>query len=354
MLRPCGNSTMVQLRTQPNMTIVTEFYSNYYGWNRVDDASVEVSGIPFFRTMWGQKETHSSNSRRSDCPRDLFRGEKRFWDMFTPKHVRHAFALYRSRLEPGLPRRRVWVNIAIDGQDFPDDVLRDYLNSGEPVDLDELFDFESPADDGSNEVPEFAEASRTVNGALLTVSRALGASRQVARMAQFKAEMVDQEIARLEGELERSCCHERESSEADIHRAYRRGRNEVAEMVRTRLERFSHEFGELQASHKALGEYRECRGTTGGMYLTTAHDYSYDVEYARQSRRMNERNMDFVIPQIKQRIWEQWDPIPISHDTMEVETGVPDEAGEVDQPALPDGNDQSFGVSMTGYFDLGD
>ncbi|KAL0854039.1 LOW QUALITY PROTEIN: hypothetical protein Bca101_059191 [Brassica carinata] len=152
-------------------------------------------------------------------------------------------------------------------------------------------------------------------------------------MAQFKAEMADKEIARLKGELELSRCRGREPFEAEIRRAYRRGKNEVAEIEGSL---FSHEFGELQASHKALGEYSECRGTAGGLYLTTAHNYSYDVEYARQSRRMNERNKDFAIPQIEQRIWEQWDPIPNSPDTVEAETGVPDETGEVDQPAPPD------------------
>ncbi|KAL0723238.1 hypothetical protein Bca4012_037837 [Brassica carinata] len=69
---------------------------------------------------------------------------------------------------------------------------------------------------------------------------------------------------------------------------------------------------------------------------------------------MNERNRDFAIPQIEQRIWEQWDPIPLSPDMVEAETGFPDETGEVDQPAPPDANDRSFGVSMTGYFKHGD
>ncbi|KAG2298200.1 hypothetical protein Bca52824_034672 [Brassica carinata] len=77
------------------------------------------------------------------------------------------------------------------------DVLRVYLNSGEPVYLDEMFDFEiPPADGGSNEVPKFARHQ----------GRSMG---QEARMAQFKAEMADKEIARLKGELERSRCRER-------------------------------------------------------------------------------------------------------------------------------------------------
>ncbi|KAG2329940.1 hypothetical protein Bca52824_001120 [Brassica carinata] len=240
--------------------------------------------------------------------RDFFLGERRFWAMFTPKRVRHAVFLHRSLFEPVFlvdeesgssmdgfvpckdrkekaesgKRKDKGIaadNVSVEGQDFAGDIIKDYLNGSETVDLDEFFDFDLPANDKSNETPEFAEASRTITGALLTVSRALSASRQEARMAQFKAEMADKEVACLKDELER----ERRPSEAEIRRAYRREKNEVAEMVRIRRERFSRDFKELQKSQKALGEYRECRGTTGGLYLTTAHNYSYDVEYVRQS-----------------------------------------------------------------------
>ena len=47
---------------------------------------------------------------------------------------------------------------SIDVEDFP------YLNGDVPVDLDDFFDFQLPSVEGSStEVPEFAEASRTVN-----------------------------------------------------------------------------------------------------------------------------------------------------------------------------------------------
>ncbi|KAL0802374.1 hypothetical protein Bca101_057550 [Brassica carinata] len=207
------------------MAIIKEFYSNYNRWKayfffvRVDDATVEASVTnAFLPTPDGLNDI-----------RDLFRGEECFWTSFTPKRVRRAVALHCSRLEPGLPageesgssmdgfvpckdqkekeksEKRKGKNIAVDnvaaeGQDFPDDVIADYHNSGKSVELDEFFDFDPPADDGSYEVPEFAEASRMINGALLSVSHALSVSRQQARMAQFKAEMADKEIARLKGE----------------------------------------------------------------------------------------------------------------------------------------------------------
>ncbi|KAL0723184.1 hypothetical protein Bca4012_037783 [Brassica carinata] len=217
------------------------------------------------------------------------------------------------------------------------------------IDLDDFFDFKLPSVEGSStEVPEFAEASRS---ALLKVRRALGTSRQEARMAHFRTDMAEKEIARLKSELDNR--REGEPCEADVRRAYRRGRRDVAKIVRTRRERFSHEFGELQANHKVLGLPR-VSWHCGGLYLTTAHDYSYDIEYARQSRRMNERIRDFAIPQIERRIWEQWSPIPVSFDTVDAEAGVPNEMGEVDQPAPQIANDKSFGRSMTGVFDLGD
>ncbi|KAG2323327.1 hypothetical protein Bca52824_016540 [Brassica carinata] len=61
-----------------------------------------------------------------------------------------------------------------------------------------------------------------------------------------------------------------------------------------------------------------------------------------------------ALAKIERRIWEKWNPIPVSFDTVEAEAGVPDKMGEVDQPAPPIANDQSFGRSMTGVFDLGD
>ena len=46
-------------------------------------------------------------------------------------------------------------------------------------------------------------------------------------------------------------------------------------------------------------------------------------------------------------------PIPVSPDTVEAETGGPDETGAVNQPAVPfDVNDYSVGRSMTGYFNF--
>ncbi|KAL0749707.1 hypothetical protein Bca101_031710 [Brassica carinata] len=37
------------------------------------------------------------------------------------------------------------------------------------------------------------------------------------------------------------------------------------------------EYGELKGSYQALGDYRECRGTVGGLYLMQDSEYSFDV-----------------------------------------------------------------------------
>ena len=93
----------------------------------------------------------------------------------------------------------------------------------------------------------------------------------------------------------------------------------------------------------------------GGLYLTQFPDYSFTGEYAKQTRLMAEKDRGFAIFEVDEKIWEQWDPIPVSPDTVEAETGDPGEMGEVNQPVAPlDVNDYSIGRSMSGNFDLGD
>ena len=174
-------------------------------------------------------------------------------------------------------------------------------------------------------------------------------------MAQFRAETADKEISRMKDELECSRRRERGSAAMEIRRAYRCGKREMAEVMKNRRDRFSCEFGELKGSYQALGNYRECRGTVGGLYLMQDSEYSFVVENARQTWRMNERGIYFAIPQIEERIWEQREPIPVSPDTVEAKMGAPDETGEMNQPTTPlDVNDYSVRRSMTGYFDFDD
>ncbi|KAF3554930.1 hypothetical protein F2Q69_00013311 [Brassica cretica] len=86
---------------------------------------------------------------------------------------------------------------------------------------------------------------------------------------------------------------------------------------------FSCEFGEFKESYQALGDYREFRGTMSGLYLMQIPDYSFATKDAKQTRRMKDRDRDFALPQIEERIWKQWEPIPVSPNTVEAETGGP-------------------------------
>ncbi|KAF3515273.1 hypothetical protein F2Q69_00006478 [Brassica cretica] len=244
LLMPKGSSATVQLSLQNHMAIIVGFVSNYHTWKnffffvRIDNASVEESCIPILRTRWGRKV----NNPLPPTPdglyivRDLLRGGPFFWATFTPKRVHRAVALHRSRFQPDLPvkegaessmdrfvpyeapaerersRTRKDKHIAVDddaadGECFPENFLGDYLNSGELIDLDELLgsDFHA-AERGSDKGPKFTMASRMVNGGLLMMNRALDASNQKARMAQFRAEMADKEIARLRDDWSVSRC----------------------------------------------------------------------------------------------------------------------------------------------------
>ncbi|KAF3597841.1 hypothetical protein DY000_02021620 [Brassica cretica] len=125
--------------------------------------------------------------------------------------------------------------------------------------------------------------------------------------------------------------------------------------MKSRCDKFSQKFGELKGRYKALVDYRECRGTVGGLYLTRLPDYSFTNEYAKQTGHMVEKGNDFKIFEVEEEIWEQWEPVPVSPDTVGAERGDPGEAGEVDQSVVPlDVNDYSIGRSMSGDFDLGD
>ena len=163
-------------------------------------------------------------------------------------------------------------------------------------------------------------------------------------MAQFRAEMAGKEIALLRDELERSRRCEGELTAKEIRRAYRRGKKEMDEVMKNRRAQFSCEFGKFKESYQALGAYRECRSTVGGLYFTQAPDYSFAAENVTQTRRMKERDRDFALHQIEERIWKQWEPILVFPDTVEAETGAPDDTGEVNQPSVPlNVNDHSVG-----------
>ena len=89
--------------------------------------------------------------------------------------------------------------------------------------------------------------------------------------------------------------------------------------------------------------------------LRSSPDYSFASEYAKQTGNMAEKDKDLKFSEVEEEIWEQWEPVPVSPDTVEAELRDPGEAGEVEQPVAPlNVNDYSIGRSMSGDFDLGD
>ena len=135
-----GNSDIVQLLPRNNMAIVKGFASNFHSWKKhfifvcVNNASVEESCIPIFRTRWGRKgipnRIHASFGFDDIQPyafascfavtnplpptsdglltvRDLLRGSSFYWASFTLKWV--CLALSRSILSGLEPSRHVLV-----------------------------------------------------------------------------------------------------------------------------------------------------------------------------------------------------------------------------------------------------
>ena len=96
----------------------------------------------------------------------------------------------------------------------------------------------------------------------------------------------------------------------------------------------------------------------GGLYLTQLPDYSFTNEYAKQTENMakkDEKDKDLKISEVEEEIWEQWESVPVSPDTVEAKTGDPGEVGVVDKLVAPlNVNDYSIGRSISGDFDLGD
>ncbi|KAF3603745.1 hypothetical protein F2Q69_00035147 [Brassica cretica] len=328
-----STSLIVQVRPRTNMAIISEFISKYHFWKeqfffvRVSDASVEASSISVVSTTF----YHVPEGLLT--VRELLRGLPCFWADFSPKRVRRAVALYRSRFQPDLSTE--------EGSESSMDGFIPYVPQTKR-------DRSKPRKDKHLLVDEDVVVRRKLSSDRWWIQRsarffqggedgqwgrALDTSKQEAQMARFKAEVADNEISRLKDELEGSRRRERESFEKEVNHAYRRGKREIVEVMKSRRDKFSQKFGELKGSP----------------------DYSFASEYAKQTGNMAEKDKDLKFSEVEEEIWEQWEPVPVSPDTVEAELRDPGEAGEVDQPVAPlNVNDYSIGRSMSGDFDLGD
>ncbi|KAF2549928.1 hypothetical protein F2Q68_00034176 [Brassica cretica] len=344
------------------MSVVKGFTSNFNSWKkffffvRVDAAPVEKSCISLFRRL------------PNDCPfinpiapfpediiavMDLLRNGPFFWTSFTPKGVRMALRFVHpspalggetgSDSEPddqgpaAAPTVATGLNSSkgkdIDLGDIefsvddsmlpgwdPDLAFGDGSGTSEvPIpDFDDFFaglpsGFDSPpATNESGRPKVVTKGSRIINGGLNLFRSAIEASHREAMIYRFKAEKVERDLARMQGEmLERDAQLARDHARA-VRKAEQKGKREIVEVMKTR-------FSQFQVD-------REMELMKGGM-----------KDHARA---------EALIPPIDGRIQGFWDPILVSPDTVETTTEFAGDDGKVNYPA------DAFGASLSGNFNF--
>lgn len=96
-----------------------------------------------------------------------------------------------------------------------------------------------------------------------------------------------------------------------------------------------------------MGDFRECHGSVGSLWKTQDADYSFLSKLKEMTGFIDVcAHAESVVPPIEGRIWELWDPIPVSPDTEETRIGITGEDGEVDQPP------RMFGGSISEKIEL--
>uniref|UniRef100_A0A0D3AT67 Uncharacterized protein n=1 Tax=Brassica oleracea var. oleracea TaxID=109376 RepID=A0A0D3AT67_BRAOL len=260
--------------------------------------------------------------------RDLLRNGPFFWTFFTPRRVRKALRL----VHPDLGVHVEADNDSESDDPSPCDVPAEETDArpskGKAIDLG---DIEFSVDDsilpgwdldlaygdssGSSEVPipdfdEFFAGLPSSFDPPLYVDE-LGRSKVVA----IGSRIINGGLNMLGSALETSHREAMDHAKA-VHRAERRCRREIVEVMRNHASQFKTEYGNLKEAFSLVSDFRDCRGSVGTYFP------------------------------IDGRIQRFWDPIPVSSDTEEVTTEVSGYDEEMDYPA------DAFGVSMSGDYNF--